>query len=96
MAVVRTTRFQVDPANVEELLTRRATLISAVRAGYQGLTETRLARLEDGTFVDAWRWDSAENMRTALAAAPTLPEAGPAFALTVDATADNAEIVDER
>ncbi|MGI5491104.1 hypothetical protein [Microtetraspora malaysiensis] len=94
MTVIRTTR-QVEPADVEELPARRAALVAAIRASFTGLAEARLTRLEDGAWADAWRWDSAEAMQAALAAGPTLPEAGLAFALTRDATAEVAELVDE-
>src|SRR6266487_4793541 len=74
MAVVRAHRYHVDPTDLEELLTRRATLITAIRAAHPGLSDTRLTRLKDGTFTDIWRWDSATQMQAALAAMPT-PEA---------------------
>ncbi|MBM9618480.1 antibiotic biosynthesis monooxygenase [Streptomyces zhihengii] len=93
MTVVRITRFRTDPANDAEMIDKRATLIAAVRESYPGLTEARLGRLEDGTWVDHWYWESTEHMQKALAAAPTIPEAGAAFALTTDTTAESAEIV---
>lgn len=96
MSVIRTTRFTVDASDVNELVTRRARLIDAIRAVYPGLVETRLTRLEDGSFADAWRWESAEHLDTALATGPTLPEAGPVFALIGDATADTANLIDAR
>jgi hypothetical protein len=83
------------PADIEELLVRRAALITAIRADHPGLAEARLIRLEDATFVDSWRWDSAEHMQASLAAAP-FPEAGPAWTLTREATSEDGEIVDER
>jgi hypothetical protein len=94
MSVIRTTRYQSDAA-VEEILARRTAVISAVRAQYPGLIQARLTRLEDGTWVDHWVWDSAEHMQAASAGAPNIPEAGAAFAITSDATAETAEIVDE-
>jgi hypothetical protein len=63
MAVVRIHRYSVDPAEVDELLTRRTALIAAIRAEHPGLAEARLIRLEDGTFIDAWRWESEEQMQ---------------------------------
>jgi hypothetical protein len=96
MAAVRIHRYIVDPADIEELLARRAELITAIRADHPGLAEARLIRLEDGTFIDAWRWDSSEQMQAALAAAPTFPEVPAAMSLTREATAENGEIVDER
>ena len=96
MAVVRTTRFRAEHTTTEKVLDTRARLIAAVRASHPGLTEARLARLEDGTWVDAWRWESPEAMQAALASAPSLPEAAAAFALATDATAENALVIDER
>lgn len=96
MAVIRTTRFRAGPASAAELIARRAELISAVRAAFTGLTETRLARVGEDTWVDMWRWDSRASMQAALAGAPSLPEAAAAFSLTSDVTAENAELIDER
>lgn len=96
MAVIRYTRFTADPSDIDRLLTRRAELIAAVRATFPGLTEARLARLDDTTWVDAWRWESAAALQAATEGAPGIPEAGAAFALTADPAAEQAEIVDER
>ena len=95
MGVTRTHHYTVEPADVEELLARRAALITAVRAAYPGLAGTQLTRLEDGTFADSWRWDTAEHMRAA-SPATSLPEARAAMSLTRDHTARSGEIVDER
>jgi len=96
MAASRTHRYTVDPADLDELIARRATLITAIRAAHPGLAEARLTRLEDGTFTDVWRWDSAEQMQAALADMARFPEARAAMSLTRDATALDGEIVDER
>jgi Antibiotic biosynthesis monooxygenase len=95
MADFRIHRYRVDPADVEELQARRRALIDAIRAAHPGLLETRLIRVEDGTYIDAWRWDSAEHMQAALAVAP-FPEAGPAWSLTQEATSEDGEVVEER
>jgi hypothetical protein len=94
MAVIRITRYESD-ASVEELIERRTALISAVRAAFPGLTETRFARTGDRSWVDVWRWDNAEHAAAAVAAAPALPETRAAFALVIEPTAEQAEIVDE-
>jgi len=96
MAVSRTHRYTIDPADLDELIARRATLIAAIRAAHPGLAEARLTRLEDGTFTDVWRWDSAEQMQAALADMARFPQARAAMSLTRDATAVDGEIVDER
>jgi DNA-binding response OmpR family regulator len=95
MAVAKMHHYIVQPADVDELLARRAALITAVRAAYPGLTETRLIRLEDGTFSDTWRWDTAEHMRAA-SPATSLPEARAAMSLVRDHSARNGEVLDER
>jgi hypothetical protein len=96
MTIVRAHRYTVDPADLDELISRRSALIDAVRAAHPGLIETRLTRLDDGTFTDVWRWDSAEHMGAALADIRNFPEAPAAMSLTRDATAVNGEIIDER
>jgi hypothetical protein len=98
MAVIRTTRFEVAPADVAEMIARRNALVAAVRDACPGLTEARLARVGEQIWIDSWRWESAASLDAALQAAATggLPEAGLAFALTGNATAESAEIVDER
>ena len=96
MALIRTVRFKVAPADADAMLARRAELLDAVRAAFSGLTEARLIRIDEETWLDAWRWASAEDMRTALEGAPTLPAAGPAFALTRDLASEHGDVVDEK
>jgi hypothetical protein len=95
MAVVRTHHYTIDPADLPEFLARRAAVIAAIRAAHPGLSHTRLTRLDDGAYTDAWRWDTAGQMRAALAAMP-IPEARAAMSLTRDATAADGEVIDER
>jgi len=97
-AVIRTTRFEIDPEAVPELIARRNALIAAVRKDFDGLTQARLARVSDREWTDTWVWESEATLKTALAAAAEgrLPEAGPAFAMTTNLSAEVAEVVDER
>jgi quinol monooxygenase YgiN len=84
MAVIRTTRFEVAPADVEDMIARRNALVAAVRNAFPGLTQARLARVGEQVWIDSWRWESAASLDAALQAAATgaLPEARPVFALT--------------
>jgi hypothetical protein len=77
------------------MLAKRASLLGAVRNAFSGLTEARLIRVDDETWLDTWRWASLEDLRAGLAGAPSLPEAAAAFALTRDATAEQGDVVDE-
>ena len=94
MSVVRTHHYTVEPADLTEFLRRREAVIATVRNRNPGPTQTVLTRLEDGTFADSWRWDSAEQMQAALANMP-MAEAGAAFSLTHDATRQDGEIIDQ-
>ena len=98
MPVIRTIRFEVQPEDVEEMITRRNALVAAVRSGFPGLTEARLARAGDRVWLDSWLWESSASMDAAVQAvgAGSLPEAGPAFALIGNVIAETAEVVDER
>lgn len=94
--IVRTHTYRVAPEDLDKLLTQRADLIAGIRAGNPGLVETRLTRHDDGTYTDAWRWESTEQMTTALATAGGFPLVGATLGLTHDASAQNGEIIDER
>lgn len=97
MTILRLTRFSLKPSvDADAMLKTRADLIDAVRAQFSGLTETRLAKVDDTTWLDLWRWESAESLQTALAGAPALPQARAAFALVEDATEERMELVEER
>jgi hypothetical protein len=95
MPVVRVHHYSVDETNVEEFLKRRTVVIDAIRADHPALSETRLIKLEDGTYTDTWVWDSHAQMGAAFAAAGSLAAAGAAWALTSDVTGVNGEIVDQ-
>ncbi|WP_433591716.1 hypothetical protein [Nocardia sp. CA-145437] len=95
MAVVRLHRFRVARADLDQLLAQRRTLIDAIRLVHPGLTETRLTRLEDGTYLDTWRWDRAEHMLAAVAAAQGVPLVDATEALMLDASVLTGEILDE-
>jgi hypothetical protein len=96
MNAVRTHTYRVDPDRLEQLLTQRAALIDGIRAGNPGFLEARLTRHEDGTYSDVWRWESAELMTTALAAAAGFPLVAATLALTHDSSVQNGEIINER
>lgn len=96
MTIIRITRFETEPAAVDDMLARRADLIAAVRGRYTGPELTRLARLDERTWLDTWHWDSQATLDAALAGAPTMPEARAAFALTTNSAAEQGALVDER
>lgn len=96
MSAVRVHLYSVDPANLEQLLARRAQLIAGIRSTFAGLLETRLTRLDDGTYQDVWRWETVEQLNAAVAASAGFPPVAETMALTHDATVQNGEVIDER
>lgn len=93
MQTVRVHHYSVAPADFEEFLERRGKVIDAIRADHPGLSEALLIKLEDGTYTDIWRWESAAQMQAAFAAAGAVAEIGPAMSLTNQATAVNGTVV---
>lgn len=93
MSVVRSHTYSVDPADLEEFLARRASLIGTVREAHPGLTRALLIKLDDDTYSDTWHWESGAQMAAALAAIHTFPEAPLTMALTRNATAKDGEVV---
>jgi hypothetical protein len=96
MATVRTHRYTLAPDRVAEFVAQRAELIGAWRAAGFDLVETRLYRLEDGTYLDVWRWASEEVMAKAFAAMGELTLVATTLGMTSDHSAIDAELVDER
>lgn len=94
--VARFARFQVEPTDADELISRRAALIAAIRQRFPGLKEAHLTRLDERTWIDVWRWESRTDLQRALEGGPTITEAPAVFALTRELTTEDAEIVDER
>jgi|ERR1700733_6064 hypothetical protein len=96
MSPVRTHHYAVAEADFEEFTARRATLITAIRAAHPGLTETRLIRQQDGTYTDAWHWDSLDQMISAAADLVNFPQAGAAMSLVKDNVAVDGVVIDQR
>lgn len=96
MTVLRFARFTLEPTKVEQMFTRRATLVAAIKERFSGLIGAELARLDDRTWIDIWRWDSMSSAQAATAAAPSMPEVAAAVAVAGNFTMEHAELVDER
>lgn len=95
MPAVRIHRYSVPAEQLDDLLARRAQAIAGIRSGFPGLTETRLIRLFDGSYVDTWKWESTELMDAALEATAGAPGLAAVLGLTTDHVADDGEIIAE-
>ncbi|MBD0323930.1 MAG: hypothetical protein ICV72_11175 [Aldersonia sp.] len=96
MAVVRTHRYTVETGKLAHLLEQRTNLIRAIRSANPAFTEATLIRQEDGSYLDIWRWESADTMRRAADAAGGFPLVGATMALTTDHCVVDGEVLDER
>lgn len=94
MTALRLVQFTIDPADTEEMLTRHAALVATAKAAFPGLIDVQLAKIDDRTWIDVWRWDTLANAQAAAAQGPTIPEAGAAFSLTKGLAVEFAEVVD--
>ena len=96
MAVYELARFRVDPPDVPTMLSSRDSMVDAIRTRYPGLIQASLARLDDETWIDVWRWESLEKAHAASEGAPELPEAAAMFSLIKEVVSmEHAEIAHE-
>jgi hypothetical protein len=96
MATVRAHRYTLAPDQVEQFLAQRTELIGQWRAAGLDLVETRLYRLEDGMYLDIWRWASDEVMAKAFDTMGELPLIGATMRMTREHSAVDGDLVDER
>jgi hypothetical protein len=96
MTTVRTHRYTLAADGVASFIAQRAELIGQWRAAGFDLVDARLYRLEDGTYLDIWRWSSDEVMARAFDAIGDIPLIGPTLGMTSDHSAVDGELVDER
>jgi len=96
MAAVRTHRYTVDTGNLDAMLEQRNALITGIRSANPAFSGATLVRLEDGSYLDIWRWESAEDMRRAAEAAAKVPLVGATLSLTTGHTTLDGEVLDER
>lgn len=74
-STIEVVRFTVAQDQRTAFLADRPAAIAALRATFGGLADATLAELEDGTWIDVLRWDSAEQAKHAAAEMATVPEA---------------------
>ena len=94
MTAVELTRYTVDPQHEEAFLQRHHEAVEAMRRRFPSLLEANLARLDQETWIDIWKWESLEAARQAAAEAPQVVEAAALFSLIRDVVSmEHAEIV---
>lgn len=95
MHALELARYHVDIDKAEQLRSRWPAAVAAVRARFPGLIDASLARLDERTWIDVWRWETLEAATAAAAGAGDLPEVAAMFALIDEVVAmEHAEVVE--
>jgi hypothetical protein len=86
-------RFRVDPSKAESLRQAWPRAVDSISTRFPGLLEANLARLDERTWMDVWRWESAAAAGAATKGAHEVPQAAAYFGLIDEFMAmDHAEI----
>lgn len=96
MVTVRTHRYTVETGSLATMLEHRTNLIDGIRSANPAFAEATLIKLDDGTYLDIWSWDSAEDMQRAAQAAGSIPLVEATLSLTADHSVLDGEVLDRR
>jgi hypothetical protein len=66
-------RYVVEGDQEQQFLTKRGAMVEAAKENFQGLIGVTLARLDDGSYVDAWIWEDRSFCEAAMAKVETVP-----------------------
>ena len=66
-------RYIVDGDQEQQFLAKRGTMVEAAKENFAGLIDVMLAKLDDGSYVDAWVWEDRSFCEAAMAKAETVP-----------------------
>jgi hypothetical protein len=66
-------RYVVEGDQEQQFLAKRGAMLKAAKENFPGLIDVTLAKLDDGSYVDAWIWEDRSFCEAAMAKV----EAGP-------------------
>ena len=66
-------RYIVEVDQEQQFLAKRGTMIEAAKENFAGLVDVTLAKLDDGSYVDAWVWEDRSFCEAAMAKVETVP-----------------------
>jgi len=66
-------RYVVEADQEQQFLAKRGAMVEAAKENFAGLVDVTLARLDDGSYVDAWIWEDRSYCETAMAKVETVP-----------------------
>jgi hypothetical protein len=66
-------RYVVEGDQEQQLLAKREAMVKAAKENFPGLIDVTLAKLDDGSYVDAWIWEDRSFCEAAMANVETVP-----------------------
>ena len=66
-------RYVVEGDQEQRFLAKREAMVEAAKENFAGLIDVTLAKLEDGSYVDAWIWEDRSLCEAAMAKVETVP-----------------------
>jgi hypothetical protein len=66
-------RYIIEGAQEQQFLAKRGAMVKAAKENFPGLIDVTLARLDDGSYVDAWIWEDRSFCEAAMAKVETVP-----------------------
>ena len=66
-------RYVVEDDQEQQFLAKRGAMIKAAKENFPGLIDVTLAKLDDGSYVDAWIWEDRSYCEAAMAKAEAVP-----------------------
>lgn len=66
-------RYVVEGDQEQQFLAKRGAMVEAAKENFPGLIGVTLAKLDDGSYVDAWIWEDRSFCEAAMAKVETVP-----------------------
>jgi hypothetical protein len=66
-------RYVVEGDQEQQFLAKRGGMVEAAKENFPGLVGVTLARLDDGSYVDAWIWEDRSLCEAAMAKVEAVP-----------------------
>jgi hypothetical protein len=66
-------RYVVEGDQEQPFLAKRGAMVKAAKENFPGLIDVTLAKLDDGSYVDAWIWEDRSFCEAAMEKLETVP-----------------------
>jgi hypothetical protein len=66
-------KYVLEDDQEQPFLAKRGAMVEAAKENFPGLIDVTLARLDDGSYVDAWIWEDRSFCEAAMAKVETVP-----------------------